>query len=228
MRIGPKQFNGESIETLYKRLQTQLEKSNLPKGWLNAGGHALQYVSHEHVLFEHIQSAIPPQRSPNYYSYGNLSGHYHNNLNRNIEQPHLMLQLTREQLKVDDKFRRITGSKNKPNVFRYAVRERRDSYLDITFVEKDDSSVHLTIASWKAQSVFHLAQQADGKVAVHLLTQGTKQSVQADNFAQLYQQHQSFLEEVAYPVFKRFGIQIPKAIGGPLEIKNAPQPAAKS
>lgn len=223
------QFNGEPIKDLVSRLQTQLEKSNLPKRWLNSGGgYGLDYVFHEHVLFEHIQTVIPPQTSPNYYSYGNLSSYRNSQINRVVEQPHLFLQLHREKQESKDDFRRIDGAKNKPNVFRYTARERRDSHMELNFVEQEDSSIHLTISGRETKSLFQLFQSADGKISCHFLEQGILKTAKANNAEELVAKNEEFLKKVVYPVFARFGIQIPDSIGGPLEIKNAPKPKSNS
>lgn len=220
------QFNGESIKSLVTRLQEQVKKSNLPGRWFNAGGHSLDHVRHEHVLFEHIQTVIPSQMSPNYYSYGNLSGYRNSTINRKIEQPHIFLKFNlEEQERTKGGVRR--ASKNKPNIFHYAVRERRDSNMVLSFTERQDSSVCLTIASLDAKTVFQLYQASDGKSACHLLVAGTRKSVDADSFAAISSQHPEFMKSAVRPILARFGIQIPQKLGGPLEIKNAPRPTKK-
>lgn len=222
------QFNGESIKTLVTRLQDQVKKSNLPKRWLNSGGHSLDTVRHEHVLFEHIQTVLPSQMSSHHYSYGNISGYHTSSINRKIEKPHIYLRLNLEKLKREAKSGRILGAKNKPNIFQYTVRERRDFNMELSFVEREDSSVNFMVASSDNQSLFQLHQSKNGKVSCHLLVEGQKSSVTAENFMDLYENHKEFITQSVYPVFARFGVQIPKEIGGPLEIKNAPRPKKKS
>ena len=134
------------------------------------------------------------------------------------------MQLIRERQKTQDKFRGVQGSKNKPNVFRYSVRERRDTHLELSFVEHEDSSIFVTVGSPQSRSVFSLYQDANGKVSCHHLASGKKSSVTADSFQKLFAGEKEFLETVAYPVFARFGIQIPKQVGGPLTIKNSAKP----
>lgn len=222
------QFNNESIETIVKRIQGQMKKSNLPARWLKTGGHALSTVRHEHVLFEHIQTVIPPQRSNNYYSYGNIAGYRSSSINRSIEQPHLLLQLNLERLRKQDKNGRIKPATNKPNQFRYAARERKDTHLEFSVVELPDKTLLITACSPQDESMFQFHQSPDGKVTCHVLAGDRSQSVQANGYPDLLKNEAKFFQEEIFPVFSRFGVQISKEMGGPLKIANAPAPGKKS
>ena len=222
------QFQGESIKTLVTRLRDQLKKSNLPARWLQSGGNSLDLMRHEHVLFEHIQTAIPPRKSPNQYSYGNIAGYHRSSLNRHVEQPHLFMRLVLEGQVLDKKNGSPKAATNKPNTFHYSIRERQDTNLTLTFHESDESELNLLIASRQAQTVFQLFQDGEGRVNCHLLVGGERKSVGANSFSELYAQYREWFSGNVYPLFARFGIQIPAEIGGPLDVQKAPDNSAKT
>ena len=223
------QFGGESIMTLVNRVQDQMEKSNLPKRWLSTGGNSsLATTRHEHVLFEHIQTAIPPQTEPNYYSYGNLSSYRRSQINRAIEQPHLYLKLDLQAMKKVDRSGRSSVAKTKPEFFSYSARERKSGHISLSLTEGNDQSLNILIADKKSNSMLQLVQDPLGKVICTVMSDGRKQSVSAKNAKLLYENHAAFLKEFAFPVMIRFGIQTDESFGGPHKISNAAKPTKKN
>lgn len=221
------QFGGESIQTLVTRVQEQMKKSNLPKRWLSTGASSPATTRHEHVLFEHIQTAIPPQTEPNYSSYGNLSSYRRSQMNRVIEQSHLFLKLDLQAVKKVDRFGSSSSTKAKPDFFSYSVRERKSGQLSFSVTEGNDQSLSVLIADRESNSMFQLAQDKDGKLTCTIMCEGIKKSVSAANAKLLYENNQAFLKELVFPVWARFGIQTDEGFGGPFEIKNAPKPSTK-
>ncbi len=222
------QFGGESIMTLVNRVQEQMKKSNLPKRWLSTGGNSsLATTRHEHVLFEHIQTAIPPQTEPNYYSYGNLSSYRRSQINRVIEQPHLYLKLDLQASKKVDRSGRSSVSTTKPEFFSYSVRERKNGHLSLSMTEGNDKSLNILIADQESNSMFQFVQDKAGKVKCSIMSDGKEKSVLADNAKLLFENDAAFLKEFAFPVLTRFGIQMDESFGGPHKISNAAKPTKK-
>ena len=220
-------FKGEKIETIVKRVRAEMEKSNLPSRWLNpAGGYSLKNVFHEHVLFENIQSAIPAALSHNHYYYGNFSNYRRSQINRFVEQNHLLMKLDRQTVEKSD--RGGTSKNSKPTTFRYHAKERRDTLMSLTVTEDEDVGFSITISGGKTDSLFQLHQQKNGKIFCALLNGGKSTIKSAETYSELYRLETEFVTQKINPIFARFGIQIPASIGGPLEIKNGPAPKSSN
>lgn len=215
-----KSFAGKEIKELTKELEEEFTKRNIPLSWLNRGGpESFSESGHAQVMFELMKQALKGDSSDFVDQFDNRGENADWTLSFTAKKMRAYLAMSN---KPQSRRRRRRESKtaNLPP-FHFYVGETGDQARELAIDEAADEFKIDFVCSDQDLSI-HYLQHAEGVILQDF--RGMEiQSLQGENFRELYEKNKAYFDEQLLPLMQSMGIHFETAIAPPLDL---PEPAA--
>ncbi len=214
-------FGGKSIKQLSKEMGDELAERNLPNSWLkNSEAIAKDLYGLEHVLVESLNDHLAklPTKAK-YFGEGFLPP-----VNRFFrgERYDLILRRTSQE---EDSF---SSTGKKPEFFILQLKQLSGPQNELWLIEeesKNPSKPHgfrFTLYLAQTATLIDLVQGSDGQCRLVFMKNSEVHQARSTSFKELWESQKTFIASKILPEFEKFGIDVSKELGGPLEHHSLP------